>query len=1119
MTGTHDSSRSNRMKRHDSTYRLVPPEVYVVFGADLEVRFHMPGDVSLPNAFVQLQGLRPRDQAWIEVTTMGLPLTRKTGTLTVACGIVEFAGRYSLTMVMQVDGPVLTQATFTSVWPSLTLTLPDTHSALTSPVIMEIESRAACPSRLQREFATLDLYFQRFEDAGSSFVDFSSVERVTAANFTALDNPKLTWQYSCKIFDLDGYYQAALRSSSGTTLTVSNVMTSTFSATYHLSSERASVFPCDPGSSVSVMYTQPSCAEVDKFRVYKLSRRISGSPASPVDRKYVGEFEASPDRSRFELGCETFRQEGGRGRRWSGTAGFLPQDGGWGSWTVWTTCSVTCGSGKRSRFRICNNPLPEHGGRHCSGHPVQWSYCLTTCPDLLPRSPLRSPVFDPNCQCGCTLTTTSSGEIVGTGRCVGRATWIIKTTPNLRVVLSFRYYSISYEKQWVKIRDGGKEGDELLYYSHHQPQAPGDVTSSSNVMRVELMTSVDMTSPVNVKVFPRNATVPVHVRGFIASYSVTVPDTAELPPPLNRHEEASIMDNEITIVGIAVVGTVVLTVIVFAAAQRKIFAKRVPRYSPAAKVDEAEGSMGRSGGSSGGLLESRAQISDADVVPFVGERGGGGRPGKSSSDPRLASRNSGSITSTTGSAGGHAQGRARAHTTTGTAARGHTARGRFSPSHFHKDPGYRIPARSASVGDRLHDHPKTERGGYAGVVPMLLDPACENRLRGELTPFPGYTPVSPPPPLTNFTYYVPVSALPHPLPASSTKQEHTKRGKRRKKKGVSASSSGGGGGEGGGGGGREAVSSSRVSSSTNRDVPSGRVSTTKAEINFTIPEGYPRPPSDSTTKAEINFTSHEEYPRPPSDSTTKAEINFTSHEGYLRPPSGSTPAGNVKSPVDRKERHARREDRSRRRSDGEKSFQKEQHPLIHGGAVGEPLSRQSRVGSHRHRPISTQKETSFHTPPTAQITKPLSLTDDPVSSKISRIKNIDPKTPSDTQPARNQSKRLSNYSGKYSAVEEETFLPTTQDRISNCSEKGAETKIEEDSRFSSPSKNSSSGGRLAPVSERVLSPSRSDVVAPELEYDDFVLEDTKSQFQCEDLNMLGWTGSEKLNRSQPKEYT
>jgi len=61
----------------------------------------------------------------------------------------------------------------------------------------------------------------------------------------------------------------------------------------------------------------------------------------------------------------------------------LPLDGGWSEWSQWASCSVTCGTGKESRFRYCNNPTPTDGGRFCDGAPIEWQPCFTYCPGTL----------------------------------------------------------------------------------------------------------------------------------------------------------------------------------------------------------------------------------------------------------------------------------------------------------------------------------------------------------------------------------------------------------------------------------------------------------------------------------------------------------------------------------------------------------------------------------------------------------------------------------------------------------------------------------------------------------------------------------------------------------------
>ncbi|XP_041481881.1 uncharacterized protein LOC121429044 isoform X7 [Lytechinus variegatus] len=58
-----------------------------------------------------------------------------------------------------------------------------------------------------------------------------------------------------------------------------------------------------------------------------------------------------------------------------------PVDGNFTQWTIWTTCTLTCGTGVQFRTRSCTNPPPSNGGAGCMGAIFQNRPCnAQSCP-------------------------------------------------------------------------------------------------------------------------------------------------------------------------------------------------------------------------------------------------------------------------------------------------------------------------------------------------------------------------------------------------------------------------------------------------------------------------------------------------------------------------------------------------------------------------------------------------------------------------------------------------------------------------------------------------------------------------------------------------------------------
>ncbi|KAK4311029.1 hypothetical protein Pmani_017444 [Petrolisthes manimaculis] len=60
---------------------------------------------------------------------------------------------------------------------------------------------------------------------------------------------------------------------------------------------------------------------------------------------------------------------------------MCPINGGWSLWSEWGGCTASCGGGQRRRFRTCDSPAPSPDGRACPGPDTHTQACNNhTCP-------------------------------------------------------------------------------------------------------------------------------------------------------------------------------------------------------------------------------------------------------------------------------------------------------------------------------------------------------------------------------------------------------------------------------------------------------------------------------------------------------------------------------------------------------------------------------------------------------------------------------------------------------------------------------------------------------------------------------------------------------------------
>ncbi|XP_050415487.1 uncharacterized protein LOC126829582 isoform X1 [Patella vulgata] len=561
-------------------YQLMAPLLYQAFSGDLEIEYKLLTNVSLPHAFVRL--LCINDPKPLEVTTLALPLGVNDGRLLVMCGILEVAGRYVARLYTHEGGTILTEAKFDVSWPSIHLTLPDKYVALTTGVKMRISSSVSCKSLLNREKMVLAIYHVRGDITDQLPLGSSNlITNTTMIDFTS----QVEHEFPCNFFDVDGSYQAVLKSTYklGTEITRSNIMAAVWSDHYNINIRTDSVFPCP--NLLNILYTRPSCPSKDKIRIFMLKKEVKGSLASPLQRKYVFERRISPDMTMLRLSCNLFNTTSAgycfmyvsvskigsvQEQKQVCLSAHPNSDGKWSSWSEWGKCSPSCGAGKRSRYRLCNTPAPANGGRFCSGEAFQWQSCYNMCTDKIPDTPLKVMSFDSMCTCGCQVKAESGG-ITASGRCPGKAVWLIRTSSSHRIRFVFKYIDLLVDKQVVTIRNGDNDNSDLLYRSS-EGDFKREIYSSGNTLLVELFTSTNET------LHMLNVTLPVYFHGFMATFDSEVVSPSS--SSIIRREMVSILDSSATTVGIALCILIVIIAVVFVAFH-KTFQKRRHKYAMA----------------------------------------------------------------------------------------------------------------------------------------------------------------------------------------------------------------------------------------------------------------------------------------------------------------------------------------------------------------------------------------------------------------------------------------------------------------------------------------------------------------------------------------------------------
>ncbi|KAK0408932.1 hypothetical protein QR680_004246 [Steinernema hermaphroditum] len=360
--------------------------------------------------------------------------------------------------------------------PEVKIIVPDTHRVLTGlETIFE-------PSLCEAHVFRVAVEHRPFEVIPGKENDWESVSNGQLLLF----NKREIRDIACDDFDIPGFYRVRLSSAvDPNTTVISPIIKVNISAnvppSIHIRSD--AIFPhCNGEFTVSwkIPYCQTS-KQAYRIRAFAVEEERPDElilmDDSPVNRSITSLgipchfFDILYRQFCFEL--FTIADHTRRFVHWDQKCVYTEHlkriDGGWSTWTEWSQCTVSCGSGIQRRVRFCNNPVTVKGN-YCKGDFIESRACDNEdCPVTKRNIEIRLS----DCDCGCHLPARSGSFFAGEKRCdSGRMEWTIPKNEYQRVRITVANHTRHGEV--LRITNGNLLYDSRMDHGKHQFYADMD---------------------------------------------------------------------------------------------------------------------------------------------------------------------------------------------------------------------------------------------------------------------------------------------------------------------------------------------------------------------------------------------------------------------------------------------------------------------------------------------------------------------------------------------------------------------------------------------------------------------------------------------------------------------